>query len=441
MNDDSYQAGGIVYWMSRDQRVSDNWALIRAYELAKEFNTSLSVVFCLRKEFEGATERLIDFMLFGLEGLEASLKAKNIQFYFLLGHPEKEIPLFIKKQKAGYLVTDFNPLRWKQDWNKSINQKIKVPFEEVDAHNIVPVWEASSKQEFGAYTLRPKIRKVLPEFLEEFPEIGVMNDELRIKGKLINDWGKIRSQIKTDASVKKVTWIKSGEKEGLKALDKFLQSGITDYNQFRNDPTKDAQSNLSPYIHFGQISAQRIALEIGKIQGHTASKEAFLEELIIRKELSDNFCFYNLNYDSPEGFPNWAKKSLSEHHRDPRDYIYTLSELEKAETHDELWNAAQIEMVKRGKMHGYIRMYWAKKILEWTHDPREAQKIAIYLNDKYFLDGRDPNGYTGIAWSIGGVHDRAWFDRPIFGKIRFMSYNGAKSKFKVEDYIEKMQGL
>ena len=157
--------------------------------------------------------------------------------------------------------------------------------------------------------------------------------------------------------------------------------------------------------------------------------------MIIRRELSDNFCFYNPNYDHFEGFPAWAQKTLNEHRRDTREYLYNQEQFEKAFTHDPLWNAAQMEMVRKGKMHGYLRMYWAKKILEWTPSPEEAQRIAIYLNDRYELDGRDPNGYAGIAWSIGGVHDRAWGERPVFGKIRYMSFNGAKSKFDVARYI------
>jgi deoxyribodipyrimidine photo-lyase len=196
-------------------------------------------------------------------------------------------------------------------------------------------------------------------------------------------------------------------------------------------------SNLSPYLHFGQISAQRIALETYKRKHNIETKDAFLEELIVRRELSDNFCFYNKNYDSFDGFPEWAKKTLNEHRKDKREFTYNLEQFEKAKTHDDLWNAAQIEMVKTGKMHGYMRMYWAKKILEWTETPEEALEFSIYLNDKYELDGRDPNGYTGCAWSIGGVHDRAWTERPVFGKIRYMNYNGAKRKFDVKRYIQK----
>ena len=204
----------------------------------------------------------------------------------------------------------------------------------------------------------------------------------------------------------------------------------------RNDPTREGQSDLSPYLHFGQIAAQRVALEVEGAPAGTKAKEAFLEELIVRRELSDNFCYYHPQYDSVACFPQWARKTLDEHHDDPREYLYTPAQFEQAQTHDDLWNAAQREMVQTGKMHGYLRMYWAKKILEWTSSPEEALKIAIYLNDRYELDGRDPNGYTGIAWSLGGVHDRAWAERKVFGKIRYMSYKGCKAKFDVAAYFK-----
>ena len=200
----------------------------------------------------------------------------------------------------------------------------------------------------------------------------------------------------------------------------------------RNNPNLDGQSNLSPYLHFGQIAASRVALEVIKSMKDAG---AFLEELIVRRELSDNFCYYNQNYDNLQGFPAWARSTLEEHSRDRREYLYTVEELERGSTHDDLWNAAQLEMVQRGKMHGYMRMYWAKKILEWTESPAEALRAAIYLNDRYELDGRDPNGYVGAAWSIGGVHDRAWKERAIYGKVRYMSYNGSKRKFDVPGYI------
>ena len=219
-------------------------------------------------------------------------------------------------------------------------------------------------------------------------------------------------------------------------LETFIQKKLNRYNDQRNDPNEDGQSDLSPYLHFGQISAQYIALRVEKSSAPENDKVAFLEELIVRRELADNYCYYNPHYDSYEGFPDWAKQTLEEHTNDKREYLYSNEELENGKTHDEIWNTAQKEMVQKGKMHGYMRMYWAKKILEWTKTPKEAMEIAVYLNDKYELDGRDPNGYVGCAWSIGGVHDRAWFERPIFGKIRYMNANGLKRKFDVEQYLK-----
>jgi deoxyribodipyrimidine photo-lyase len=228
-----------------------------------------------------------------------------------------------------------------------------------------------------------------------------------------------------------------GEKAGYEAAKFFFNHVLHRYHTDRNDPNKEGQSNLSPYLHFGQLGAQRVAYEINLAGEEGAEVDSFLEELVIRRELSDNYCFYNPHYDAVEGFPDWARKSLEKHLTDPRETQYSVDIFEKGETHDLLWNAAQIEMVFTGKMHGYMRMYWAKKILEWTESPRKAMETAIYLNDKYSLDGRDPNGYAGIAWSIGGVHDRAWFERPVYGKVRYMSYGGCKSKFNVNDYIKK----
>lgn len=225
-------------------------------------------------------------------------------------------------------------------------------------------------------------------------------------------------------------------------LEKFLSLNLKSYADARNDPNLEGQSNISPYLHYGQISAQRVVLEALKHRAkHSKSYDAFVEELVVRRELAENYCLYNAHYDSFEGFPDWAKASLTQHAKDKRDFLYTLDQFEKAKTHDKLWNAAQIEMVKNGKMHGFMRMYWAKKILEWSSSPQEAMKIAIHLNDKYEMDGRDPNGYVGCAWSIGGVHDQGWKERNVFGKVRFMNYDGCKRKFNVDAYIKKFPRL
>ena len=217
-------------------------------------------------------------------------------------------------------------------------------------------------------------------------------------------------------------------------------NGLSSYNEKRNDPSLNGQSRLSPYLHFGQISTQRVALEIITASTSQSAKEIYLEELIVRRELADNYCYYNPNSDNTRGFPAWAQETLFKHKNDRRPYLYDLATFEKAETHDIAWNAAQIELLDTGIMHGYMRMYWAKKILEWSPSPDSAMETAIYLNDHFGLDGRDPNGYAGIAWSIGGLHDRAWPERPIFGKIRYMNFARLKRKFDIDSYVKKHKG-
>ena len=426
--------GPVVYWMSRDQRVHDNWALLFAQQLALENNKPLIVLFNLVPDFIEATIRQYGFMLKGLQEVESELNKYNIPFFLTQGKPEKETPTFLKNINASILISDFDPLKIKRIWKREIAKQISIPFYEVDAHNIVPCLYVSNKIEFGAYTIRPKIHKALLEFMDDLSQPKKMKTNNISSDKI--DWNKVEKSLKINREVKEVDWIEPGESAALKMLRHFLQNKLDNYNDIRNDPTKDGQSNLSPYLHFGQISAQRIALEVDKYKANPESKKSFLEELIVRRELSDNFCYYNKNYDFFDGFPQWAKTSLREHRKDEREFVYHLKDFEKAKTHDDLWNAAQTEMIKTGKMHGYMRMYWAKKILEWTKSPEDALKISNYLNDKYELDGRDPNGYAGIAWSIGGVHDRAWFERPVYGKIRYMNRNGAEKKFDVNKYIK-----
>ncbi|MGD2294726.1 MAG: deoxyribodipyrimidine photo-lyase [Candidatus Aminicenantes bacterium] len=433
--------GPVVYWMSRDQRAHDNWALLFAQHIALKKKVSLGVAFCLIPQFLRATIRQYGFMLQGLRETEKNLEAKSIPFFLLTGSPEEEIARFVSQHGVSALVTDFDPLRLKKVWKKDVLNKIDIPVYEVDAHNIIPCWIASPKQEYAAYTFRPKVKRLLSEFVDDLPNLRKHPFYGWKEKDMLTDWSRVKRSLKIDRKVFEVDWIKPGEKEAKQMLNNFIQHKLSGYGAKRNDPAQDGQSNLSPYLHFGHISAQRVAHEIQKRNPNASGKRAFLEELIVRRELADNFCFYNEFYDDFRGFPDWAKKTLDEHRHDRREYLYSLEQFETGQTHDDLWNASQGEMVKTGKMHGYLRMYWAKKILEWTETPEMALQVAIHLNDKYELDGRDPNGYAGMAWSIGGVHDRAWFPRPIFGKIRFMSYGGARSKFDVKAYIKKVNNL
>ena len=432
--------GPVVHWMSRDQRVRDNWALLFARDLALSLNVPLAVVFCLAPSFLGATIRQYAFMLRGLEGVEQRLRRLGIPFFLLAGDPGREIARFAERHRAAAVVTDFDPLRLKRTWKAAAARLLPVPFFEVDSHNIVPCRAASPKREYGAYTLRPKLRRMLPDYLVPFPVLKRHPHHWKGKVPAVN-WERVLVSVKADRSVPEVDRPVPGEDAAMRSLRKFIENRLPRYDNDRNDPVRDGQSGLSPYLHFGQLAAQRVALEVMRSAAPERSKEAFLEELITRRELSDNFCLHAPDYDSASCFPDWAKRTLARHRRDRREHLYTLRELEAGRTHDPLWNAAQHEMVASGRMHGYLRMYWAKKILEWTPSPDEAMRIAVRLNDRYELDGRDPNGYAGIAWSIGGVHDRPWGERKVFGMVRSMSYNGCRSKFDVNEYIRKVERI
>lgn len=424
--------GPVIYWMGRDQRVHHNWALLFAAERAKREKVPLVVTFNVVPEYLGATIRHFDFLLNGLMEVERSLNDLGIPFRITCGDAVEEISGVISETKASALVVDFDPLRPRRLWIEKLVKEAPVRILEVDAHNIVPCFKASAKAEFGAYTLRPKILRLLPVFLEPFPEVPVFAETRRVS----NDWKRIFETVTADKSVLPVRDFLPGETAAGKALHEFVTQRLVNYRTFRNDPNLGAQSGLSPWLHFGQLSAQAVALAVRAADVAGEDKDAFLEELIIRRELSDNFCYYQPRYDSIGGIPAWARTTLEAHRKDEREFLYSVDEFEYAGTHDPLWNAAQREMMSTGKMHGYLRMYWAKKILEWSADPESAISTAIRLNDKYSLDGRDPNGYAGILWSIGGLHDRAWGERAVSGKVRYMNAAGCKRKFDTGRYIK-----
>ena len=434
LNEIDYTDGPVIYWMSREQRVHDNWALLVAQASAIKYKQPLVVLFCLQDNFLGATLRQFDFMLSGLEQVSIELKRFNIPFVLKQGKPGEVIPSLITKINAGSIITDFSPLKISKEWHKEILSNIKIPLWQVDAHNVVPVWVISDKQEYAARTIRPKINNKLNEYLTEYPKISKHPYSIDTSNGFSSE--ALINELSIDKNVGKISWLKSGERNAISQMEYFIDNKLKYYSDKKNDATKDTLSNLSPFLHFGQISSQRIALDVNSSPLQDDA-EVYLEELIVRKELADNYCYFNENYDNFAGFPNWAQKTLNEHRLDKREFVYSLDQFENAETHDDIWNAGQIEMVTTGKMHGYVRMYWAKKILEWTQSPEEAQEIAIYLNDKYELDGRDPNGYVGIAWSMGGLHDRPWFPRSVFGVVRFMSKNGIEKKFPTQEYVSK----
>eukprot|EP00590_Aulacoseira_subarctica_P006227 CAMPEP_0172422316 /NCGR_PEP_ID=MMETSP1064-20121228/8478_1 /TAXON_ID=202472 /ORGANISM="Aulacoseira subarctica , Strain CCAP 1002/5" /LENGTH=466 /DNA_ID=CAMNT_0013163123 /DNA_START=380 /DNA_END=1780 /DNA_ORIENTATION=- len=399
------------------------------------------------------TSRHASFLLGGLQHIKEELKEKQVPFHILFptysccveqrtfnSSVSQDIAAFAKDHKACAVVTDFSPMRHIRSWTDDTSNNCQdFPFYQVDAHNVVPVWFASDKKEVGARTLRPRINKLLPDFLTTFP-LFTGNQQYAADTLPDTDWELCEKFLLPDTNVKSVSWAKPGTKAGMDQFEFFCNNGLSKYSELRNDPTvANVSSSMSPWINYGHVSFQQLALNIRSLRKHNNGTASFLEEGIVRRELSDNFCFFCQDgYDNIEsGAAGWAKESLTLHETDPREYIYCLEDFESGKTHDDLWNAAQLQVVETGKMHGFLRMYWAKKILEWTPNASTALQIGLFLNDKYALDGNDPNGFVGVGWSVMGVHDMGWKERSIFGKIRYMNYEGCKRKFKVASFVAK----
>eukprot|EP00090_Calanus_glacialis_P002346 TRINITY_DN11743_c0_g1_i1.p1 TRINITY_DN11743_c0_g1~~TRINITY_DN11743_c0_g1_i1.p1 ORF type:complete len:545 (-),score=185.91 TRINITY_DN11743_c0_g1_i1:105-1739(-) len=441
------ESKGVMYWMWRDKRVQDNWALLYAQRIALELNVPLHVAVCVPPQLGEMTIRHYTFMLEGLKEVATECSELNIGFHLLAGHPPDLLtPSFLSSHDIGLVVADFSPLRehlaWLDKVTKSLEPK-SISLHQVDAHNIVPIWVTSEKQEYAARTIRPKVTKNLPEFLTQFPP--VIEHPVDIKGKVGKaDFEAVYNTLEVDTKgwgVEPVDNFPPGTNAGLKNLKEFVDKRIKAYGGQRNDPNVAALSNMSPWVNMGQVSMQRAVLYVKKHgKSYSDSVASFVEEAVVRRELSDNFCYYNKNYDSVKGATDWAQKTLNDHKQDKREYLYTRQQLEEGKTHDDLWNAAQLQLVKEGKLHGFLRMYWAKKVLEWTESPEVALKEALRLNDRYALDGNDPNGFVGVMWSICGIHDQGWAERAVFGKIRFMNYAGCKRKFDINKFIIKYGG-
>ena len=442
----SNSSSPVIYHMSRDMRIQDNHALKIAQcdALARQAPLLVHVNIynaCGQRAFQH-----FEFMISGLIEVAEGLDALGIACIITTGNSESNLRALIDEHHPAGVYFDFSPLRGPVRLREEIARSCRdVPCFVVDTHNIVPAWIASDKEETGARTLRPKIHRLLGDFLTEPEPIEAHPYRMNIDRVRLSAEGLLES-VNAPRLEDYAHGFVPGEKAAHRALEEFIGGGITSYDQDRNDPALEGTSGLSPYLHFGQLSAQRIALEVERMaeidprRVPIKSKEAFLEELIVRKELSDNFCLYNDKYDQVGGAREWAQQTLAEHESDEREYIYTRDELESASTHDQAWNAAQLQLTRSGKMHGYMRMYWAKKILEWSENAETAFSHALFLNDRYSLDGGDPNGYTGIAWAICGVHDRGWGEREIFGKIRYMNYKGLKRKFDIASYEERWIG-
>jgi deoxyribodipyrimidine photo-lyase len=424
----------VLYWMQASQRTHYNHALAHAARIANERRQPLLVFFGLTEAYPGANLRHYRFMLEGLAEAQSSLAGKGIRMVVRLRSPEKGAVEL--SRGASLAVVDRGYLKLQRQWREDAAAVMRCPLIQVESNVVVPVEEASSKEEYSAATIRPRIGRQLERYLlpmeEELPVKSSLH--LDIESLDLSDTEQVLARLNIDQGTAGIEAARGGTSQANARLTDFIDHKLKYYPSQRNDPSLDLGSGMSPYLHFGQISPLFIALEVQRTGGPGA--EAYLEELIVRRELSMNFVYYNRNYDSLEGLPRWALKTLHEHASDPREYLYTLQELEEARTHDPYWNAAQKEMVATSRMHNYMRMYWGKKIIEWSATPDEAYRAAVYLNDKYELDGRDPNGYTGVLWCFG-KHDRAWKERDVLGKLRYMSAGGLRRKFDIETYVRK----
>ena len=431
----------VAYWMQSSQRLEYNQALGYAVERANQLNQPLLIFFLVNSNFPEAEYGHFKFMFSGLKELKNKLNDNNFNFYIIDYQDGSEVAQIL--ERATLVVSEKVYLNHLQQWKKKIAKNLNIPFYFVESNLVCPIEEVSDKEEYAAYTIRKKINRIRDKYLKKY-EMEELSNKSNIdfetsRFKIIESLDDYLNNLDFEEKITYDCYYKGGYEAAKEKLDLFIKEKLEDYDQKRNIPHLNFQSDLSPYLHFGQISAQEVALNA---LNSKYDAEDFLEELIVRRELAFNFVYYNQNYDQnlKSILSSWAYESLMEHKNDQREYDYSYQELENAETHDKYWNAAQQEMLITGKMHNYMRMYWGKKILEWSSNPDKAYQNALKLNNKYSLDGRDPNSFAGVAWCFG-KHDRAWKERKVYGKVRYMNANGLNRKFEMDKYLEKINDL
>ncbi|MBN2565873.1 MAG: deoxyribodipyrimidine photo-lyase [Candidatus Eisenbacteria bacterium] len=434
-------SGYVLYWMQQAQRVRYNHALEFAVREANERGLPLLAVFGITRRFPLGQIRHYAFMLEGLRETEAALRKRGVKLVLRLAAPNDAVSAL--SHGAAVIVTDAGYLRIQRAWRGRVARAADCRVVEVESDVIVPVRTVSKKEEYAARTIRPRIHEHVSRFLKPLEETRLERPStgIGVPSLNISDLDAILRSLSVPGQAQPVRSFTGGASRAAQLLGSFLKKGLRAYPEGHGDPGCGIESGLSPYLHFGQISPLEIALAVASARSvPRAARDSFLEELIVRRELAMNFCFYNETYDRYDCLPEWARNTLSEHATDARDYVYSYRQLERAETHDPYWNAAQDEMVLTGKMHGYMRMYWGKKIIEWSRTPEDAFERALKLNNVYELDGRDPNSFAGVAWCFG-KHDRPWKERPVFGKVRWMSAEGLRRKFDMDAYLERVESL
>lgn len=434
----------VLYWMQQAQRANANPALEYALERAAELNLPLLVGFGLDEGYPGANLRHMAYLLEGLADVSDGLRERGIAFAVRRGSPP-EVALTLARD-AALIVADRGYLRHQRAWHRRVADEAGVAVVQVEGEVVVPVDLASDKREHAARTIRPKLWRHAERFLvpvreatvrRREPDLDPGDDLPRVD---VRDLAGTLASLRVDRSVTPVATVRGGERAARARYAAFLEQRFARYAAHRNQPQTDDVSHLSKALHFGHLSPVDAALSAREAAPSDEALEAFLEELIVRRELAVNFVRNTDDYDRYETLPAWARTTLDEHRGDPRDHLYDDDAFENAETHDPYWNAAMREMRVSGYMHNYMRMYWGKKILEWSASPEEAFDRTLRLNDRWFLDGRDPNSYAGVAWCFG-LHDRGWTERPVYGKVRYMNANGLRRKADPDAYVAKIDRL
>ena len=449
LNDGSVNADAryVLYWMQMYKRVDNNHALIYAIRRANELKLPLVVYEGLKYYYPWASDRLHTFILEGAIEKREAFEKLGIRYVFYLQKDKDSPKQTVAKlaKDAALIVTDDFPCFIIPEHNRRIATRAEIPVYAVDSNGVIPM-SKFDKEEYAAYTIRPKINKLLDQYLTPLP-----NEKVEIKSTGIEvdcpetpvtvvTISKLVSECDIDHSVKPSEHYLGGTANGRKRLKKFVEEILPDYDKARSKPDRDGSSRMSSYLHFGFLSPLEIALAVKNADAPQESIDAYLEELIVRRELSYNLTLFNDKYDSLAALPNWVQKTMRDHTDDERKHVYSLEQLEAGETHDELWNAAQREMVVTGEMHNYVRMLWGKNVIAWSRTFDEAFAALVHLNNKYCLDGRNPNSYAGILWCFG-KHDRPWMERPVFGTIRYMTSGSTGKKFDSKKYIEWTKGL
>ncbi|THH36532.1 deoxyribodipyrimidine photolyase [Neolewinella litorea] len=434
----------LVYWMQESMRAYENPALEYAVRWANDLGKPCVVAFTLIDDFPEANLRHYRFLLEGLKEVADRLAERDIPLCMLHGPRSERITRFAKDQDACAVVTDRAYLRHERKWRSEAADQLEVPLVQVESNVVVPVETASNKREYAARTIRKKIMQRVDDFSGETTETTPGQDAKALELESDLDFGSVDElldQLKIDRSVPVSPDFTGGTAEARRRLTAFLRSDLEGYGDGRLDPADDATSHLSPYLHFGHISPCEILRKVRNSSAPQSDREAYVEELVVRRELAHNFVYYTPDdYDSLNALPDWAKETMEKHADDPRPNHFTREQLEKGETDDEAWNASMKEMRERGFLPNYLRMYWGKQIIRWTNTYDYAHKTTLYLNNKYFMDGRDANSFTNVLW-LFGLHDRAWTEREVFGKLRMLSKGGLERKFDVEAYLKRVSEL